>query len=92
MLRGPYFSDLDLSFSKLFPITERHHLQLRAEIFNTGSNWHSLNDYYGTNLIPGNSWGGCNFGSLAGIGCDPYSASAHLWNPRNLQLSLVYSF
>jgi hypothetical protein len=92
MLRGPYFADLDLSFSKLFPITERHHLQLRAEIFNTGSNWHSLNDYGGTNLIPGSSMGSCNFGSLAGIGCDPYSSYAHLWHPRTLQMSLVYSF
>jgi hypothetical protein len=92
MLRGPYFADLDLGFTKLFPITERQHLQFRVEIFNVGSNWHGLNDYYGTNLIPGNSVGGCNFGALASIGCDQYSANAHLWNPRNLQMSLVYSF
>jgi hypothetical protein len=92
MLRGPYFSDLDLAFNKLFPITERQHLQLRVEIFNTGSNWHSLNDFYGTNLIPGNNVGSCNFGSLASIGCDQYSARDHLWNPRVLQMSLVYSF
>jgi hypothetical protein len=92
MLRGPHFSDLDLAFNKTLPITERQHLQLRAEIFNTGSNWHALNDYYGTNLIPGNSVGACNFGSLASINCDQYSASDHLWNPRVLQMSLVYSF
>jgi len=92
MLRGPYFSDLDLGFNKLIPITERQHLQFRLEIFNTGSNWHSLNDFYGTNLIPGNGLGGCNFGTLASIGCDPYSNYAHLWNPRVLQMSLVYSF
>jgi hypothetical protein len=92
MLRGPYFSDLDLAFNKLFPITERQHLQFRVEIFNTGSNWHALNDFYGTNLIPGNGVGNCNFGALAGIGCDQYSASDHLWNPRVLQMSLVYSF
>jgi hypothetical protein len=92
MLRGPFFEDLDLSFAKLFPISERQNLQFRLEIFNVGSNWHSLNDYYGSNLIPGNSVGGCNFGSLASIGCDPYSVAGHLWNPHVLQMSLVYSF
>jgi hypothetical protein len=93
MLRGPYFADLDLGFNKLFPITERHHLQFRVEIFNTGSNWHSLNDYGGTNLIPGSSMGSCNFGSLAGIGCDTYTTpNARLWHPRTLQMSLLYSF
>jgi len=92
MLRGPYFEDLDLGFSKLFPITERQHLQFRLEIFNVGSNWHSLNNFYGSNLIPGSGLGGCNFGALASIGCNPYSVAANLWNPHILQMSLVYSF
>jgi len=92
MLRGPYFEDLDLAFAKGFQITERHKLQFRAELFNVGSNWHSKNDFYASNLIPGNNVGGCNFGALAGIGCDSISAGAHLWTPRVLQFSLVYSF
>lgn len=92
ILRRPYFEDLDLAFSKGFSITERQKLQFRAEIFNAGSNWHALNDFGASNLIPGNNVGGCNFGSLAGIGCDAIFAGAHLWNPRRLQLSLVYSF
>jgi hypothetical protein len=92
ILRGPYFEDLDMAFSKDFSITERQKLQFRTEIFNVGSNWHGLNDFGATNLIPGNSVGGCNFGSLAGIGCDKASADARLWTPRRLQFSLVYSF
>src|SRR5208283_1888078 len=38
--RGPYYEDLDLSFAKVFPITERQHLQTRFEMFNAGSTWH----------------------------------------------------
>ncbi|MGA2813951.1 MAG: TonB-dependent receptor [Candidatus Acidiferrum sp.] len=98
-LRGPYFENLDMSFAKMFPITERQHLQFRLDIFNTGSNWHGLNDFFGTNLIPGNTVGSCTFGSLAGIisptsGCAPDGTTpgAHLWTPRTLQLSLMYSF
>lgn len=102
-LRGPYFEDLDLAFSKNFAITERHNLQYRLELFNVGSNWHAKNDFFGSNLIPGNnisSGGGCTFGSLAGIvntsisGCTPDGTTpgARLWYPRTLQMSLVYSF
>lgn len=100
LLRGPYFEDLDMGFMKGIPITERHRLQFRAEIFNVGSNWHGLNDFFGTNLVPGSNIGGCTFGSLAGVinttlsGCnaDGTTAGAHLWTARTLQLSLTYSF
>lgn len=93
LLRGPYFEDLDLAFSKIFPITERQKLEFRTEIFNVGSNWHSKNDFGASNLIPGNNVGGCNFGAVAGIGCySGISNGALLWTPRTLQFSLVYSF
>ena len=39
-LHGPFYEDLDLSFAKVFPITERQHLQARFEMFNAGSTWH----------------------------------------------------
>lgn len=95
-LRGPYFEDLDLSFGKWFPITERQRLQYRLEIFNVGSNWHSN----GSNLIPNDGAGpnGCAaFGALGTIGCNAIplnskSADLNLWTPRVLQMSLVYSF
>jgi hypothetical protein len=99
ILRGPYFEDLDMSFAKGFPITERQKLQFRLDIFNVGSNWHAKNDFGGSNLIPGNNIGSCTFGSLAGIinpasGCSPDGTTpgARLWYPRTLQLSLVYTF
>jgi len=92
MLRGPYFEDLDMAFTKGFSITERQKLQFRFEIFNVGSNWHAKNDFYGTNLIPGNTVGSCNFGALGGYGCNGASVSANLWYPHTYQFSLVYSF
>ena len=92
LLRGPYFEDLDLGFTKVFPITERQKLQFRTEIFNVGSNWHAKNDFFGTNLIPGNTVGSCNFGTLGGFGCNGASVNNNLWYPHTLQLSLVYSF
>jgi hypothetical protein len=98
-LRGPYFENLDMSFAKGFPITERQRLQFRLDIFNTGSNWHANNNFSGSNLVPGNTVGSCTFGSLAGIinpasGCSPDGTTpgARLWYPRTLQVSLVYSF
>jgi hypothetical protein len=94
LLRGPYFEDLDMSFSKFFPINERQRLQLRAEIFDVGSNWHSQG------LIPGNTVGNGNFGSFSNPVPSAYSGlisqsnwtSLNVWTPRVLQLSLVYSF
>jgi len=99
-LRGPYFEDLDLTFSKSVPIAERQSLQFRLDMFNVGSNWHAKNDFYGSNLLPGAGVGGCNFGTLAGIvntaipGCtaDGTTPGARLWYPHTLQLSAVYSF
>lgn len=92
MLRGPYFEDLDMAFTKGFPITERQKLQFRFEIFNMGSDWHAKNDFSGSNLIPGNTVGSCNFGTLGGYGCNGASSSANLWYPHTYQFSLVYSF
>jgi hypothetical protein len=98
-LRGPFFADVDMGFSKDIPITERHNLEYRLEIFNLGSNWHAKNDFYGSNLIPSATVGSCTFGALASIisptsGCAPDGTTpgARLWYPRTLQMSLVYSF
>jgi hypothetical protein len=94
LLRGPYFEDLDMSFSKWFPITERQRLQLRAEIFNVGSNWHSMGRVPDNNVTDG------QFGMLSNVVPSAYSGlisqsqwtNMNLWTPRVLQLSLVYSF
>ena len=96
ILRGPYIENLDLGFSKVFAISERHRLQYRLEIFNVGSNWHA------GALIPDGSLSDSNYGSLVtsnptcnmGVCSLPNSkwASLKLWTPRTLQMSLVYSF
>jgi hypothetical protein len=99
-LRGPYFEDLDMSFSKGFAFTERQNLLFRLDIFNVGSDWHANNNFNASNLIPGNSVGNCNFGTLASIintnipNCtaDGTTPGARLWYPHTLQLSAVYSF
>jgi hypothetical protein len=96
LLRGPHFEDLDLSFAKYFHITERQRLQYRLEIFNVGSNWHSVG------RVPDGNVTDSNFGSL--VGSNPTCSNGlcglpnsqwsriNLWTPRTLQMSLVYSF
>ncbi|HEY6337237.1 MAG TPA: TonB-dependent receptor [Candidatus Sulfotelmatobacter sp.] len=92
LLRGPYYEDLDLSFAKSFPITERQQLQLRFEMFNAGSTWHS------GAVIPQGNIGANNFGSLVPLqgSADLVSPSTwardNLWQPHKIQLSAVYSF
>jgi hypothetical protein len=84
ILRGPYVENLDLSFEKKFPIRgERQNLQYRLEIFNVGSNWHSVA------RIPDNNFTDNNFGFL---GPNNGAGSLNLYTPRVLQMSLVYSF
>ncbi|HME33341.1 MAG TPA: carboxypeptidase regulatory-like domain-containing protein [Terriglobales bacterium] len=91
-LRGPYFEDLDLSFAKQFPITERQHIQVRFEMFNAGSPWH-----HGA-WFPDGGVTDLTFGSLV-----PHQSSAdlvtpsqwahdNLWQGHTIQLSAVYSF
>lgn len=82
-LRGPYLEDLDLGFTKGFSITERHKLEYRLEIFNVGSNWHSVG------LVPDNNLNDNNFGSLVS---NNGAGNRNLFTPRVLQMSLVYSF
>lgn len=91
-LRGPYYEDLDLSFAKEFPVTERQRLQVRFEEFNAGSPWH-----HGA-WFPDGGVTDLTFGSLV-----PHQGSAdlvtpsqwahdNLWQGHTIQLSAVYSF
>jgi hypothetical protein len=84
-LRGPHFMDLDLSFGKEFTLTERQHLQYRLEIFNVGSNWHSV-----ARVPDGEMQDGANFGGL--YNTTNGAGEVNLWTPRQLQMSLIYSF
>jgi len=91
-LRGPYYEDLDLSFAKEFPVTERQRLQVRFEEFNAGSPWH-----HGA-WFPDAGVTDITFGSLVPLqgSADAVTPSqwAHdnLWQGHTIQLSAVYSF
>jgi hypothetical protein len=88
-LRGPYFEDLDMSFSKSFAIHENHKLEYRLDIFNMGSNWHSVA------RIPDNNIQDNNFGwlySKDAVLTPNGVANYQLWTPRKIQMGLVYSF
>jgi len=94
-LRGPYYEDLDLSFAKVFAITERQHVQARFEMFNAGSTWHH-GAWIPCSNVP--SCGTTPLGSLVPLqsSADLVSASAwardNLWQGHTIQLSAVYSF
>ena len=95
LLRAPGQRSADISFRKSFPITERHQFDYRLEIFNFLSSWHTgavIPDNNVTdspaNCTPGPS-GTCKFGSLVplnGLG------GLNLWNPRVIQMALIYRF
>jgi hypothetical protein len=85
----------DIAFLKEFPITERHKLQFRLEIFNALSSTHTGQHLFDNNLsdspaicTPGPS-GNCSFGSTVTLNG---SGALNYWNPRILQMALVYSF
>jgi len=95
-LRGPFFMRGDMTFMKNLPITERHNLMYRLEIFNVLSPWH------GTTLTPSSTMSSTNFGSLLNIetlNSQPLaesmqSGTKQLWNSyvRKLQMTLKYTF
>lgn len=85
--RTPYYTNLDASFGKSTQLREGTALQIRADIFNLGSTWHSTtvgNDY----LFPDATVTDSNFGSLINAN---YGA-ASLWNPRIIQLTAQLTF
>ncbi len=85
----------DIAFVKDTPITERQNLQFRLEIFNVFSSTHTGQHFFNNvlssspaNCIPGPS-GTCSFGSLVPLNG---AGALNFWNPRVLQMALVYSF
>ncbi|HYA25415.1 MAG TPA: hypothetical protein VEF05_14720, partial [Terriglobales bacterium] len=93
-LRGPYYEDLDLSFAKVFPITERQHVQVRFEMFNAGSPWHH-GAWMPCASVP--NCGNTPLGSLVPTQNPQYVsdqqwARDNLWQGHTIQLSALYSF
>jgi Carboxypeptidase regulatory-like domain/TonB dependent receptor/TonB-dependent Receptor Plug Domain len=96
-LRTPYYLDTDLAFGKNFRINERNQVKYKLEIFNSGSTWHSNeNLLYPNNVLASSPAGctagpsgNCSFGSLVPLNG---AGSLNLWNPRKIEMSLLYSF
>ncbi|HEY7392023.1 MAG TPA: TonB-dependent receptor [Bryobacteraceae bacterium] len=96
-LRTPYYLDTDLAFGKNFRINERQQVKYKLEIFDFGSTWHSSQYLVYPNNVLASSpagctagpSGNCSFGSLVPLNG---AGSLNLWNPRKIQMSLVYSF
>ena len=93
-LHGPFYEDLDLSFAKVFPISERQNLQARFEMFNAGSTWHH-GAWFPCASVP--SCGNTPLGSLVPVQNPVYVSPSvwardNLWRGHTIQLSAVYSF
>jgi len=93
-LRGPFYEDVDLSFAKVLPITERQHLQVRFEMFNAGSTWHH-GAWFPCATLP--NCGSTPLGSLVPTQSPAYDSPSvwardNLWRGHTIQLSAVYSF
>ncbi|MBV9304226.1 MAG: TonB-dependent receptor [Acidobacteriaceae bacterium] len=96
-MRTPFYGDTDMAFGKNIYITERNVLKYKLEIFNLGSTWHSnTNLLYPDNRLQDSPVGctsgpsgNCAFSSLVPLNG---AGSLNLWNPRRIQMSLVYQF
>ncbi|TAM82056.1 MAG: hypothetical protein EPN47_10280 [Acidobacteria bacterium] len=95
IVRVPGQRQADVAFVKDTPITERQSLQLRLEVFNLFSSTHTGQHFFNGGIwqspakcTPGPS-GNCQFGSLVPLNG---AGDLNFWNPRVLQVALVYSF
>jgi Carboxypeptidase regulatory-like domain/TonB dependent receptor-like, beta-barrel len=94
-VRVPGQRQADIAFVKQFPIRERQNLEYRLEVFNLFSSTRTGTHFFGNvvtsspaNCKPGPS-GNCSFGALVPLN----GAGALNWfNPRIIQMALVYSF
>ncbi len=85
----------DIALVKQFPIHEDQNLEYRLEIFNLFSSTHTGTHFFNNvvtsspaNCTPGPS-GNCNFGSLVPLNG---AGALNFWNPRIIQMALVYTF
>jgi hypothetical protein len=107
IIRGPHMEQLDLSFMKNFPFTERLTLQARADIFNAFSYSYSFRAPH----VPSQTITSSPLNASDEVSCTPGPGgpsggncafgslvslnglgAENLWNPRTLQLSLRLIF
>jgi hypothetical protein len=81
---GPGFGDIDLSFVKVTPITERVSTELRAEVFNI---WNQANF-----ASPSGTLNSSSFGVLSATRYSSLAPGLGQGEPRNLQFAFKVSF
>ncbi|HZT68888.1 MAG TPA: TonB-dependent receptor [Terriglobia bacterium] len=95
IVRVPGQRQTDIAFVKQFRIHERQNLEYRLEMYNLFSSTHTGTHFFNNvvtsspaNCTPGPS-GNCSFGSLVPLNG---AGALNFWNPRIIQMALVYSF
>jgi hypothetical protein len=81
---GPNFWQLDLALTRIFPITERHRIQFRAEAFNL------TNSFRAGVPLPSLAAGGS--GVVTTLGAPNFGQITSALDPRILQLAVKYTF
>ena len=81
---GPGFGDIDLSFFKVTPITERVNVELRAEIYNIANQANFAN--------PSGTVTSSSFGTLTQTRNGSSAPGLGQGEPRNMQFALKFSF
>jgi hypothetical protein len=81
---GPGFGDIDLSFFKVTPVTERVNVELRAEIYNIANQANFAN--------PSGTVTSSSFGTLTQTRNGSSAPGLGQGEPRNMQFALKFSF
>jgi len=81
---GPGFGDVDLSFVKITPITEKVSTELRAEVFNI---WNQANF-----ANPSGTLSSSSFGVLSATRYSSLAPGLGQGEPRNIQFAFKVSF
>jgi hypothetical protein len=81
---GPAFFQIDAAAGRIFSITERQHIEFRAEAFNIS------NSYRNGIALPALTAGGA--GLVTTFGAANFGKVTSALDPRILQLALKYTF
>jgi hypothetical protein len=91
--RGPGLKQMDMSLSKIFPITERQSIQFRFDAINSFNTPIFAVSGYATDVFPGGGIDTTKYGSNAAYTASiPTGVVNTSVGARNLQFSLKYRF
>ena len=91
--RGPGLKQMDMSLSKVFPITERQNIQFRFDAINAFNTPIFAVSGYATDVFPGGGINAAQYGTNAAYTASiPTGVVNQSLGSRNLQFSLKYRF